>query len=168
MGNETTLLDCSYNISAQCTSNQQAGVLCPGTKESIHTASFKIFTLSAAARILQGPVDIRVNALANAKFTCSAIAYPAPRHKWYRQIANGSLQALTDTTKYSLSSFSLGIMKRTSQLIILNVTLLAEGTYVCQATNDLTGSATISSATLTVLSEFDVLVYFTFHIIINY
>ena len=31
LGNETTLLDCSYNTSAQCTNNQQAGVLCPGT-----------------------------------------------------------------------------------------------------------------------------------------
>ena len=29
VGNETTLLDCSYNTSAQCTTNQQAGVLCP-------------------------------------------------------------------------------------------------------------------------------------------
>ena len=32
VGNETTLLDCSYNTSAQCTTNQQDGVLCPGTE----------------------------------------------------------------------------------------------------------------------------------------
>ena len=29
VGNETSLLDCSYNSTAQCSSTQQAGVLCP-------------------------------------------------------------------------------------------------------------------------------------------
>ena len=30
VGNETNLLDCSYDISAQCSGNQQAEVFCPG------------------------------------------------------------------------------------------------------------------------------------------
>ena len=29
VGNETSLLDCTYNSTAQCSSTQQAGVLCP-------------------------------------------------------------------------------------------------------------------------------------------
>ena len=33
VGNEATLLDCPYNTSTQCTSLQQAGVLCPGNNK---------------------------------------------------------------------------------------------------------------------------------------
>ena len=32
VGNETSLLDCTYNSTAQCSSTQRASVLCPGIK----------------------------------------------------------------------------------------------------------------------------------------
>ena len=35
VGNETSLLDCTYNSTAQCSSTQRAGVLCPGMIESL-------------------------------------------------------------------------------------------------------------------------------------
>ena len=98
-------------------------------------------------------MDITVNALKNATFTCSASAYPAPAISWYRMLGNGSLQLITDVTKYLTNLLGSGTMNSTSQLTVLDVRLSVTGqTFVCQATSGVT-SAT-SSATLTVLSEF--------------
>ena len=47
-------------------------------------------------------------------------------------------------------------MNQTNELTVMSTTLLATGTYVCQATNGAT-STTSTSATLTVLSEFIVM-----------
>ena len=116
-----------------------------------------LISFAADAHILEGPVNTTVDALDNARFTCSAFAYPAPFIKWYRQLENNSLILLTDTTKYSVTTISLGLMNQTNELTIMSTTLLATGTYVCQATNGIT-STTSSSASLTVLSEFIVIV----------
>ena len=95
-------------------------------------------------------MDTTVNALKNATFTCSASAYPAPAISWYRLLGNGSLQPITDATKYLTNSLGSGTTNSTSQLTVLDV--VTGQTFVCQATSGVT-SAT-SSATLTVLSEF--------------
>ena len=58
-------------------------------------------------------------------------------------------QLLTSTTKYSTIT---GIMNQTSELVLMSVTLLDVGTYVCQAISGATTEN--SSAILTVLSEF--------------
>ena len=50
-----------------------------------------------------------------------------------------------------MTTISYGLMNRTSELTLTNITLSAIGTYVCQATNGIT--STTSSATLKVLSE---------------
>ena len=97
-------------------------------------------------------MNTTVNGLDNATFTCSAVAYPAPMIKWYRQLENGYQQLLTSTTKYSTVTLSSGIMNQTSELVLMSVTLLDVGTYVCQAISGATTEN--SSAILTVLSEF--------------
>ena len=107
---------------------------------------------------MKGPVNITVNALGDAKFICSAFAYPPPFIKWYKKLRNNSLVQLTDTTKYSMTTISLGLMNQTNELTIMSITLLAAGTYVCEATNGVTSTST-SSATLTVLSEFIIIIY---------
>ena len=71
--------------------------------------------------------------------------------KWYRQLENGYQQLLTSTTKYSTVTLSSGIMNQTSELVLMSVTLLDVGTYVCQAISGATTEN--SSAILTVLSE---------------
>ena len=156
MGNETNLLDCSHSLSAQCSGNQQAEVLCPGNYYKLFAHDNDKYYFSAAdIHIAKMPVDTTVNAQSNATFTCSAYSYPAPNIKWYKQLSNDSLMPLTDTTKYSMTTISLGLMNQTNELTIMSITLLAAGTYVCEVTNGVTNTST-SSATLTVLSEFSV------------
>ena len=104
----------------------------------------------AAAQILLGPQNTTVDALDNATFTCSAFAYPTPFFKWFIQLQDGSLQQITDSMKYSLSTFSSGLMNQTSKLTLITVLLSAARTYVCHVTSGVTN--TTSSATLTVQS----------------
>ena len=85
----------------------------------------------------------------NATFTCSAMAYPTPMIKWFRQLENGSLQLLTNSTKYSVTTLSSETMNQTSEMIVMNVTILDVGTYVCQAHS---GATTDTSSAM--LSEF--------------
>ena len=128
---------------------------------TISITNLKSIFCVAAVQILQSPQNSTVDGLENATFTCSAYSYPAPNIKWYKQLNNGSLMPLTDTTKYSMTTISLGLMNQTNELTILSITLLAAGTYVCEATNGVTSTRT-SSATLTVLSEFISVIKLTF------
>ena len=64
------------------------------------------------------------------------------------------ISCLTSTTKYSTVTLSSGIMNQTSELVLMSVTLLVVGTYVCQAISGATTEN--SSAILTVLSEFTI------------
>ena len=105
----------------------------------------------AAAQIVIDAVDVTVDALSNATFSCSAFSYPAPSIMWYRQLGNGSLQRLTNTSKYSVSSNVSETMNQTSVLKVTKALLSDAGTYVCQATSSVTSDT--SSASLTVLSE---------------
>ena len=120
---------------------------------TISITNLKSIFCVAAVQILQSPQNSTVDGLENATFTCSAYSYPAPNIKWHKKLNNGSLMPLTDTTKYSMTTISLGLMNQTNELTIMRITLLAAGTYVCEATNGVTSTRT-SSATLTVLSEF--------------
>ena len=94
--------------------------------------------------ILKGPENTTTDALDNARFTCSAFAYPAPSIQWYKKLNNGSLIQLTDIAKYSVTTISLGQMNQTNELTIMSTTLLATGTYVCQATNGVTSTTSSS------------------------
>ena len=110
--------------------------------------------ITAFPQILTGPVDNTVNVLKNATFTCIAYAYPAPFIKWYRQLKNGSLEFLNDTSKYS-TTLSLGLDNSSSQLTVMNVRISVSGEeFLCQATNGFTSVAS-NAATLTVSSELD-------------
>ena len=72
----------------------------------------------AAARIFIGAVNMTVDALSNATFSCSAFSYPAPSIMWYRQLKNVSLQQLTDTNNYFVLSAVSGTMNQTSVLTV--------------------------------------------------
>ena len=96
-------------------------------------------------------MDITVSGLNDVTFSCSAFSYPAPSFMWYRQLGNGSLQQLTDTSKYSVSSNVSETMNQTSVLTVTKALLSDAGTYVCRATSSVTSGT--SSASLTVLSE---------------
>ena len=109
---------------------------------------------------MPGPANTTVYPLDNATLTCSALAYPAPFIQWYRQMENGSLQLLTDTTKHSMISSSSGLLNRTNELTFVSVLLSDAGTYVCQANSGSTN--TTSSASLTVLSELIIILNFTY------
>ena len=106
----------------------------------------------AAAQITLEPANIIINVTENATFTCSAMAYPAPTIKWFRQLENSSLLLLTNSTKYSLAVLNSGTMNQTSELIVMNITLLDVGAYVCQASS---GVTTDNSSAL--LSEYIIL-----------
>ena len=94
---------------------------------------------------------MRVNALSNATFSCSAFSYPAPSITWYKQLGNGSLQQLTDSSKYSVSSTITGTMNQTSVLTVTKALFSDAGTYVCRASSGATSDT--SSGLLTVLSK---------------
>ena len=99
-------------------------------------------------------MDNTVNVLKNATFTCIAYAYPAPFIMWYRQLQNGSLEFLNDTSKYS-TTLSLGLDNSTSQLTVMNVRISVSGEkFLCRATSGFTSVAS-NAATLTVSSELD-------------
>ena len=104
----------------------------------------------AGAQIILELANITVNVMDNATFTCSAMAYPTSMIKWFRQLENGSLQLLTNTsTKYSVTALSSETMNQTSELTVMNVTILDVGSYVCQANS---GATTDTSSAM--LSEF--------------
>ena len=103
----------------------------------------------AGAQIILELANITVNVMDNATFTCSAMAYPPPMIKWFRQMENGSLQLLTNSTKYFVTTLSSETMNQTSELTVMNVTISDVGTYVCQANS---GATTDTSSA--VLSEF--------------
>ena len=114
---------------------------------------------AAPPQILAGPVDTIVNVQENATFTCFAYAYPAPLIEWYKQLQNGSLQLLTDTSKYSTTTLSTGLLNSTSQLIVLDTRVSVSGEmYMCRATSGFS-SITSDAGTLTVLSEFDISIF---------
>ena len=105
----------------------------------------------AAAHIFIGAVNMTVDALSNATFSCSAFSYPAPSIMWYRQLKNGSLQQLTDTSKYFVLSAVSGTMNQTSVLTVTKALFSDAGTYVCRVSSGATIDT--SSASLTVLSR---------------
>ena len=96
-------------------------------------------------------VNMTVDALSNATFSCSAFSYPAPSITWYKQLGNGSLQRLTDSSKYSVSLTITGTMNQTSVLTVTKALFSDAGTYVCRASSGVTSDT--SSALLTVLSK---------------
>ena len=110
-------------------------------------------------------MNITVNALSNATFSCSAFGYPAPSIMWYRQLGNGSLQQLTNTTKYLMSTTNLGAMNQTSVLTITRALLSDAGIFVCRAFSDVTND--MSTASLSVLSELILMTWLPLAIVVN-
>ena len=109
-------------------------------------------------------MDITVNALSNATFSCSAFGYPALSIMWYRQLGNGSLQQLTNTTKYLISTTNLEATNQASVLTITRALLSDAGIFVCRASSDVTND--MSTASLSVLSEL-ILTWLPLTIMIN-
>ena len=111
-----------------------------------------IMFLAEPVLIYDNPQNITVSQSDAAMFNCSATALPAPTINWYKQLQNGTLQFISETRGYSVSSTTSGAQNLTSQLYISGVTLSDRGTYVCQASSSVTSST--SSAFLNVLGEY--------------
>ena len=106
---------------------------------------------TVAVSITQSPVDTSVNRESSVTLTCTATGVPAPSIMWYKQLSNGTLQLISGTGAYFISTVTSNV-NRTSQLTITNVAVSDSGKYLCRAYN-LGKNATSDTAYLTIIGE---------------
>ena len=159
LGNESTLLDCSYTASAQCSGTHDAGVMCPG-EELLFCLMVNLLCMcchnylliqSGPPLIYKHPQNVTVSKNHPVTFSCSATGIETPQIEWYKKLQNGTLQLLSHTGSYSISFTNPGAQKISSQLSISSVVFANGGSYVCKATS--VGISSTSSAFLTILGN---------------
>ena len=106
---------------------------------------------TVAVSITQSPVETSVNRGSSVTLTCTATGVSTPSILWYKQHNNGTLQLISGTGAYSISTVTSNV-NRTSQLTITNVAVSYSGNYLCRAYN-LDKNATSDTAYLTVIGE---------------
>ena len=106
---------------------------------------------TVAVSITQSPVDTSVNRGSSVTLTCTATGVPTPSIVWYKQLSNGTLQRISGTGAYSISTVTSNVNK-TSQLTIPKATVSDSGNYLCRAYN-LGMNTTSDTAYLTVIGE---------------
>ena len=93
-----------------------------------------------------------------ASFTCSVTGIPRPSVTWSR-IESGEEITISNSEKFVITSSNMieeyGVETVTSELMIMDLTVSDELTYLCRGRNDVEnviGAVNVSSASLTVQS----------------